>query len=191
MSGPSQTAPLRQRALELALAQLGVQETAPNRGPEVDTFAPWCVRGRGLIHVLGLAWCARFASEIAWRAALGAERVTPEIALMWEPADHVAHDLPPFTLRAAVAELVADARTCGALRLPPTAETPLPGDLLVYGRDGQSPLAGGLGHVAFCERWDETTAAVSGNDEDAVRLQSWDAGAPAPWGPLLAWISVG
>ena len=180
------------RIVELARAELAadVHETSPNRGPIVDTYAPTCVRAQRFLDVRGLEWCARFVSELAWRAALDVERASATDARLWSPPDAFL-GFPPFGLRCAVSELARDARACGAFRGLEVAELPQPGDVLLFGRAGENPLAGGRGHAAICESWslEEGCAVISGNDAAAVRRRTWAFGATAPW-PWVGWISL-
>lgn len=130
--------------LRRALAEVGVHETpGPVSTPRIDEYLSVCVRGGRLLGLRGdseFSWCAAFAS---WCG------------------------LPPgMTPRAAVAELVADARKLGLWRSGDVWHDPQPGDLAVYGRAGQDPRTGGSGHVnRYVEqlgggRW----RAVGGNE---------------------------
>jgi hypothetical protein len=120
------------RALHVALGELGVHETpGPGDTARVLEYLRGCVRGG---KPLGLAsdsfeWCAAFFSWSAFMACRPGEK-------------------PNHEWRAAVTELAADARTSGRLRLAGTGYTPKPGDGVIWGRNGEDPLAGGHGHVA-------------------------------------------
>jgi len=178
------------RVLEVARSQLGVTETpsGSNTGREIRGYLAPCVRGGRRVGLTAGEWCAAFASWCVWLAwAEADEWGAAEIAAMveWREAGGEA---PPIGYRCAVHELVSDARASGAWRGPESAEVPLPGDLLVFGRAGSDPTRGGLGHVAVCEAWSAAAnAAISGNDGNAVRRREW-SGSAAPWGPLLGWV---
>jgi hypothetical protein len=120
--------------LRLARAELaaGVRETRPNGSDVIDGYAPICERNGRPIRVVGGPWCARFVTELRRRAAR-------------------ALGLPDTVLRAAVAELVDDARREGTWRDVSAAEVLQVGDWLVMGRAGQDPRTGGMGHVEIVE----------------------------------------
>ena len=184
---------LGQAALDVARAELakGVREEPPgsNTGPEVRRYLAPCVRGGRSVGLSGGPWCAAFASWCTWSAWWPGDEFA--VALSW-PRSREGWGIgpqPPIGYRAAVHELVEDASACGAWRAPEAAETPRPGDLLVFGRAGATPTRGGLGHVAICEAWGAVKSCISGNDGDAVRRREWAS--ESPWGPLLGWIRVG
>jgi hypothetical protein len=132
------------RALAVAREHLaqGVREV-PGAGidPQVSAYLQPCRRGgtsaAGILDLTGgplglrddeVAWCAAFAS---WCTAIADPGLDP---------DEVAHGY-----RAAVAELVADAKTRGRWRGP--GERPELGWLAIWNRAGGDPLRGGTGHV--------------------------------------------
>ena len=174
-------------ALALAIEALdaGVREVpaGSNRGPDVDKYMRGCVRSGRRVGMLGVAWCAAFASWCLWEAHGGDP-------LLWTPR-HPSGALP-IGYRASVRELVSDARATGAWRELLPSVTPRRGDLLVMRRHGQDPRWGGLGHVAFVESWDPdamTGVTVGGNEQDAVRrtIRSMTDAAEPPVG----WIALG
>jgi hypothetical protein len=119
------------RALHVAMRELGVHETAgPGNTARVLEYLAGCVRnGKPLgLGADSFEWCAAFFSWSAFQACRPGER-------------------PPHDYRAAVAELAADARASGRLRLAGTGYAPRPGDGAIFGRNGEDPLAGGHGHV--------------------------------------------
>lgn len=95
-------------------------------------------------------------------------------------------ETPPHGLRASVAELVADAHAANTLvemsQFP--SYEPVPGDLMVTGRQGQSPLLGGFGHVqAIIQNMGDGRAlTIGGNELDTIRQQV------EPWTSALAFI---
>lgn len=190
-------------ALALALAALdaGVRErpAGSNDGDEVRRYLAGCVRKGKRLRLGPCAWCAAFASWCVWSADCGGDEEVLELdSLHWTPANHNAHGGPPIGYRAAVSELVTDARATGRWHDASELEgewgpCPRSGSLLVYGRNGHDPRRGGEGHVTICERWawsDGTCAEVSGNDGDRVRRREWPAGGESPHGPLLGWVDV-
>lgn len=172
-------------ALELARSEIGVREVPPgsNRGAIVDSYAPRCVRLGRWLDVRGDAWCSRFVSEITWRAWASIHGLDGygDVPLLWTPKTLPPE--PPFRLRAAVSELVSDAQKAGAWRDVVAAETPQPGDVLIWGRDGQSPVLGGHGHCGFADG----AGAICGNDGDGVRRVDL----PHTAGPWVGWIRLG
>lgn len=178
------------RALLQARVELarGIRETTPNAGPEIDTYAPRCLRKGQVITVKGLEWCARFASEMVWRAAT---RQTPApVSTIWTPAISNQLDWPPFAMRAAVAEIWADAVACGVAVKLQDAVVPVVGDLLVMGRGGQDPRHGGRGHIAFIDEIADEGGwwAIGGNEGDAVR-RTWRTPDDTAE-PIVGWIAL-
>jgi hypothetical protein len=200
MTDPAQSAPsLGLATLRIAQAELarGVRETSPNDGERIRVYRAPCVRHGAPLHLGPSPWCAMFASWCVWTAAHARLRDNlrdiPKLALAWDAHEWIeGMSDARIGYRASVAELCDDARATGALRLPNADEYPLPGDLIVYGRDNQNPLHGGHGHVAICERWSPVDghAVISGNSHDRVARDTWDAGDMSPWGPMLAWIKL-
>lgn len=184
---------LRARVLELALAELelGVAEVpaGSNTGPDVRRYLAGCVRGGRRLGLSAGAWCAAFASWCVWSAR--GERASLLDAQEWPGG---LPDLPPIGYRAAVSELVADARATGRWHLRGDGE-PQPGDLLVLARAGQDPRVGGSGHVVFVEHQaDEGTGwwCVGGNEQNAVRRTlRGDGGLHDRAEPVIGWIDLG
>ena len=109
-------------------------------------------------------WCAAFASAAARTAGDGA----------------------PHGYRAAVAELVADARTAGAWHDVAEGYQPRPGDLAILRRAGGDPRTGGNGHVGRVERVDDGSyTRIDGNHGD--RVARVDARLADP--DLVGWIA--
>ena len=171
---------LGERALAVAQAERVEGHRADGSHPDASSvgarvrayFAP-CVRlfrprGRAPTpKLLGLTsgnWCAAFASWAFYTALFEEDHglgVVPgpgdleAAALAWEPS---STSRPPFGYRAAVAELVADARASGTwvdvAEVRADAEgrrLPRRGDLLVFSRAGEDPRTGGEGHVVIVE----------------------------------------
>jgi hypothetical protein len=154
------------RALEVAREQLDAQvrETpGPGSTPQVSAFLQPCRRGgtpvAGILDLTGTplglrddatAWCAAFAS---WCTAVSDPGLDPS---------QVAHGY-----RAAVAELVQDAKARGAWRGP--TERPELGWLAVWTRAGGDPVRGGTGHVGRVS-WvgGATFQCIEGNTSDRV-----------------------
>jgi hypothetical protein len=137
-------------------------------------------------------------------------------ARAWSPDRYRSGaDRSPVGWRPAVWEVCRDARATGRLRTSEGAGW-APGDFLVFGRDGQSPLVqGGLGHIAIVDQLgegddgadaaplvggglaDTTSSAIAytiggdeaGRDGIGVRRTRRVLGAPAPE-PIVAWIQV-
>jgi hypothetical protein len=127
-------------AMQAALAELnaGAREEGENGGPYVRKYLSGCERGGRKVGITSSAWCAAF---VGWCDHM-AQRA---LEVAGEPAES------PCRWRAAVWELVADAKAAGAWR--EAAEySPLPGDLAVFRRDGQDPRRQGHhGHVGRVE----------------------------------------
>jgi hypothetical protein len=144
--------------LARALGELGVHETpGPSSTARIDEYLAVALRGG---HPLGLhgddqfSWCACFAS---WCG------------------------LPPgMTPRAAVVELVSDAKGLGLWRDNAVWHDPQPGDLAIYATGGvphhvnrvEEPRAVGMG-AAF--------VAVGGNEANAVRRSIRKLTEPVGW----------
>lgn len=165
--------PLGVRALEVAVAELGVHEV-PGVGsnPRISAYLDGAVRGPSRARV-GLtddstSWCAAFASWCAHVAA--------------KPGESVPHEW-----RASVRELVEDARASGAWRDAKGYE-PKVGDLAIFGRDGQDPRKGGHGHVARVETPPDEAGAyvtIGGNESDSVKRTARGISDPT----LVGWIA--
>ena len=100
---------------------------------------------------------------------------------------------PPVGWRAAVAELVADARGTSTWHDVSEGVSPAPGDLLVMGRSGQDPRHGGTGHVAIVDEVAEGGGlwTIGGNESDAVRRTLRGAATAADEeAPIVGWIEV-
>jgi hypothetical protein len=138
-----------------AAYQRGVKESGGlHRGPEVDDYLARCVRGGKFLGLRGMNWCAASASDFVWTAwarLAGVQDFSPMI-LHWQPSP-MTPPRPPIGYRAAVSELVADARASGAFHdvsaFASGAFVPSLGDLAILGRAGEDPRTGGLGHVCL------------------------------------------
>lgn len=155
-------------ALAVAIGELGVREEPPgsNSGPRVRQYLAGCVRdvdSDGDLDKIGLSagsWCAAFTGWCDAQAGV------------------------PRTWRAAVHEIVSDARKAGTLR--GLDYTPRPGDLAIFKRDGQDPRKGGLGHVARVEKVEGGTfTAIDGNSagDKVARVVR-----PMTDAALVAWV---
>lgn len=169
-----ESATVEERGTGVAALQVALQELAAeihedpmgsNSGPRVKEYLAGCVRDLdrdGDLDPLGLKaanWCAALVGF----------------------CDHVAG--VPRTWRASVSELCADASASGTLR--GLDYDPQPGDLAIFSRDGQSPLKGGLGHVARVELVTaDTFVTIDGNHGDRVARVVRQRSDPA----LVAWI---
>jgi len=122
------------------------------------------------------AWCAAEIGYIDFRAACTLLGILPPDPLPpgYPIADVMRRAGCPVLWRAAVHELVEDARASGAWRLRGAAVyMPEPGDAAVFMRDGNSPLRGAAGHVGRVVRApdaDGRYATIDGNHGDRVAL---------------------
>jgi hypothetical protein len=114
-----------------------------HRGPEVDKYVSFCVRRGALLHLFGVNWCASFASFCVWTGA----NLDPTLAQHWTAPPPAP--LPTIGYRAAVSELVTDAKATNTWHDVSEGYAPSPGDLCILARDGEDPRTGGLGHVCF------------------------------------------
>lgn len=163
----------RQRIGLRNLEWLGLQLVLDPReiiGPEhnglILSYSEHCRRG-GVFHGVGPEgqplWTGGQrlpapADEWAW-CAIGQSG-----ALM---ANLRQGEQPPYAPRVSVREFVEDARASGRLHLAGTGYEPRPGDLVVSGRNGQSPLSGGLGHIeALVALLDDGQLSLIGGNED-------------------------
>lgn len=186
----------RSAVLDLARAALaaGVCESPPysNRGVAIDEYLRGCVRGGRPLGVLGVPWCAAFVAWCLWHATYGDEAATR--ARAWSARAYVeTGEGPPVGWRAAVAELVADARGTSTWHDVSEGVSPAPGDLLVMSRSGQDPRHGGTGHVAIVDEVSEGGGlwTIGGNESDAVRRTLRGVGTAADEeAPIVGWIEV-
>jgi hypothetical protein len=189
---PSREAVLAEARAALA-AGVREQPAHSNRGPEIDGYLRGCVRRGTPASVLGVPWCAAFASACVWRAAYVEEAATR--ALAWSCTRRVTSGVgPPVGWRLAVAELVADARGTGTWHDASEELGARPGDLLVMGRNGHDPRDGGEGHVAVVDAVAEGGGvyAIGGNEADAVQRTLRGAVTPADEvNPIMGWIEIG
>lgn len=182
--------------LELARAELaaGVRESALNDGERIRMYLEGCVRDGKRLGVLRVPWCAAMASWCVWQAFARAqgwgvwplnEGLIDQWARSYDTAPRDPDD-PPIGYRAAVHELVTDARATGTLR--DASATPAPGWLAIYRRGHGDPMRGGEGHVEIVESVDAdggTFAAIGGNVGDRV------ARVTHALGDFVAWIEIG
>lgn len=133
--------------LEVALSEFaaGVCETpaGSNTSPRIREYLAGCMRGGRRVGITSGSWCAAFASWCDVQAGL---------------------DTTP---RAAVWELVEDARAAGLWR--EVGYVPRAGDLAVFKRGGDPRVRGQEGHVGRVERADGSTYwTIDGNVGDRV-----------------------
>lgn len=198
---------LTRGALAMSVAE---EPVGSHRGPKVDVYLAGCVRGGKLLGLRGVPWCAGFASWCVWEAwaavnlqgvgsFAGPLRPYGLDSLRW-PYTDTGVLIPPIGYRAAVSELVADAKRSGAWHDEP-GYVPAPGDLCVMGRAGQSPVVGGDGHVAVVDAMADPPAvtgyafwAVGGNEDHTVcrtlRCVCHEPGV-GPVEPVLGFIDTG
>lgn len=94
-------------------------------------------------------------------------------------------EAPPHGYRAAVSELVADARTSGSWRDRSTGYRPQPGDLAIFKRAGGDPRFGGSGHVSrVAVVGPAVFETIGGNEANRVRYASCRFDDPS----LVGWI---
>jgi uncharacterized protein (TIGR02594 family) len=154
--------------LARAVGELGVKEIPGTpSNPRIEAYLAVALRDGRPLNLRGdseVSWCACFAS---WCG------------------------LPPgMTPRAAVSELVADARAQGRWYATETARAPAPGDLAIFKRAGGDPRIGGNGHVARVEISPDATGAyvtIGGNEADQVRRTLRSTREP----DLVGWIVYG
>lgn len=152
----AEPSPLAAGHLALALAEIGVHEIpgAAASTKRIDEYLACCLRSGHLLGLRGdseFSWCAAFASWCGLPSGM--------------------------TPRAAVVELVADAKSLGLWRDNSTWHDPQPGDLAIYATGGVphhvnrvelAPSGGAFG-------------AVGGNEGDAVRRSSRKLTEPVGW----------
>lgn len=196
-----------------AAYQMGVKEHGGiHRGPEVDQYLAGCVRHGARLGLVGMNWCASFASWCIWHAwakITGIESYA-DVSLHWSATD-TAPPLPPVGYRAAVSELVSDAKATGTWHDVSEGYQPELGDLCILARAGEDPRSGGLGHVCLVAGADKgqlAAAAASGPSSASIRLGgSWDCiggnqGSPGAVTlvtrsladkvePIVGWIALG
>lgn len=115
------------------------------------------------------------------------------MALDWTAADALeGTDRSPVGRRAAVSELVTDAKGSGAWRDRGAFNvTPLPGWLAVFKRGGHDPRAGGEGHVAILESFTGPAyTTIGGNEGDRIRRTDRSLANETPGDELVGWIRV-
>lgn len=166
---------LGERALAIAIGELGVSEEpiGSNTGVKVREYLLGCVRGGKPLRLAVAPWCAAF---VGWQDAIARLRA--------QSASDYSE--PPCRWRAAVAELVADAREAGAWQ-PVGDYVPAPGDLAVFRRNGQDPTKGGEGHVARVETSPDVHGfytTIGGNEDHRVARTKRTVKDPE----LLGWI---
>lgn len=163
-----ETPQAKRTPLDVALGYVGWRETGPNKGDLVRRALAGCMRdGKPLGIREGVAWCAAFVGLCD--AEGGAS----------------------YPWRAAVRELVEDARAAGLWR-EVDDHAPLPGDLVIYKRGGKDPRRGEEGHVdrvVACR--DGVLDVVGGNVDDAVRLRRFRLGEEERGNEVVGWIVRG
>lgn len=165
---PSTDFDLRALVLDAALAHLGQLETVGknNYGEIVKLALRGAVRGGHPLGIPeGVAWCAAFAGACLFDG----EPDPLAAALAWTPSAYAAGDVAqPVGWRAAVWEIVADARATGTFLEQQAATEPLPGDLVICGRNGQDPRRpGNEGHATILrEVLDGAFRCIGGNEAD-------------------------
>jgi hypothetical protein len=182
---PDRGATLRERALAIARGELSVREDdGPNRDKagRIAGYLSGCVRGGKRLGLGPSPWCAAFVSWCVWSAFPGFADGLLGYQAMWTPR---SVDVP-FGYRASVAELCADARATGALRLPSAHLLPDVADVAIFARDGGNPLHGGVGHCGFVVAiGGDWIDVLAGNQSDAVTIER------RTFGDLLTWIALG
>jgi len=170
-------------ALARAQAALaaGVKEEpfGSNTGPEVREYLSHCVRHGSLLGLTAAEWCASFASWCIWSAwASGRTQDFEPDALAWPKPIH-PWDIPPVGYRAAVSELVVDAKETktwfDVTAIKSGMATIAPGMLAIFGRAGHDPRNGGEGHVAIVESVSTgglSYVVISGNSNNAVSRET-------------------
>lgn len=148
--------PLGARALSVAVRESEQPgwESPPgtHRGPRIAAYFAGCTRNGKPLGITEGNWCAAFASYCAAHAN--------------DTEGQIPHEY-----RASVAELWADALRRGAAQAVSSGYRPAPGDLAIFGRAGQDPTKGGLGHVGRVERVVDGAghyATLDGNHGGAV-----------------------
>lgn len=148
--------PLGLRALDIAQAELAKPgwESPPGSfgGPRIAQYFAGCTRKGKPLGISSGNWCAAFASFCENRAL------------------HQGED-GPHGYRAAVSELWADAVQTGAARRMSSSYRPRVGDLALFGRNGQDPTKGGVGHVGRVVREVDgagTFETIEGNHQNRV-----------------------
>jgi len=151
----SQTAPMARQdssllaasALAMAASKIGVRETGPNRGPDVDVFLKTAGLNPKEGGAAGFPWCQAFVYWAFNEASrqLGIPNPTPKTAGVlahWNAAKTI-----PSATRFTPKQLLADLSQASA------------GSLVVY------DFGGGLGHIAFIEQCndDGRLSTVEGN----------------------------
>lgn len=163
-----ETPQAKRTPLDVALSYVGWRETGPNKGDLVRRALAGCMRGGKPLGIReGVAWCAAFVGLCDAEGGV------------------------PYLWRAAVRELVEDARAAGLWR-EVDDHTPLPGDLVIYKRGGKDPRRGEEGHVdrvVACR--DGVLDVVGGNVDDAVRLRRFRLGEEERGNEVVGWIVRG
>lgn len=134
-----------------------------NSKADVEAYFAGCQRDGKPLGLTDGSWCAAF---VGWCDA--------QAGASW-----------PW--RAAVSELWADARTRDRAHRPGDGYVPTPGDLAIWGRDGEDPRTGGEGHVGRLVSLDAPTLAfvtIEGNHLGRVGRVRHDVGDAA----LVGWI---
>jgi hypothetical protein len=177
-SPPSSSPPGELRAGLLAVASGELHRSPPVKGDGKHKGERIQLYMRGQIG----NWCAAFVSWCLEEA----RRVLGLTAPIF-----------PYTLR--VSELAAHALAAHRLHKAGDGYAPKPGDLAIYGRDGQNPLPpslggnAGIGHTDIvCEVLDPSGPSwrsISGNSDDAIAVKDRTLTTPAL--RLVAWVDLG
>ena len=151
-SDVSRTPLLGENVLAAARPYVGLSEsTGSNDGPVLlfvkNIWRRISGQERRLEWVEGWDWCAAFATHCVSLASP-----------------------PGYLKRAAVWEIVRDARERGKFVDVSHGFNPKPGDLIIWKRKGDPRREGETGHVSICASWDgKRLRTIGGNEENSVR----------------------
>ncbi len=180
-----ETLAVAQKALDAGVREEG----GLHRGPDVDRYVSFCVRHGALLHLVGVNWCASFASYCLWIGA----GLDPALATHWTPETMAPPLFPPVGYRAAVSELVTDAKATGTWHDVTEGYEPEPGDLCILGREGQDPRTGGLGHVCIVQEAaaeGRAWACIGGNQGSPGAVTVAERSLADKIEAIVGWIAV-